>query len=55
MSEFLEMGGYARFVWSAFGISLMVLIATVWLTKRSLTATRERLRRRLQSQQAVQT
>jgi heme exporter protein CcmD len=49
------MGGYARSVWSAFGISLVVLIITVWLTKRSLTTTQEHLRRRLQSQKAVQT
>jgi len=50
LNEFLEMGGYARYVWSAFGISAVVLTATVILTKRSLTATRARLARRLQSQ-----
>ncbi len=49
MNEFVEMGGYARYVWSAFGISLTVLVATVWLTRRSLRLTRERLARRLQS------
>ena len=54
MTEFLDMGGYARFVWSAYGISLVVLSITVWLTKRSLAATRKSLRQRLQSQQAVQ-
>ncbi len=54
MTEFLDMGGYARFVWSAYGISLTVLSITVWLTKRSLTATRERLKQRLQSQRTVQ-
>ena len=54
LSEFLDMGGYARYVWSAFGLSLVVLSATVWFTKRSLAATRERLRRRLHSQQQVQ-
>ena len=54
MNEFLEMGGYARYVWSAFGISLSVLIATVWLTKRQLRQTRERLTRRLRSAGQVQ-
>lgn len=29
MSEFLNMGGYAVFVWSSFGISLLVLIANI--------------------------
>ncbi len=45
------MGGYARYVWSAYGISLVVLTATVFLTKRHLTATRARLARRLASRQ----
>ena len=54
MANFLEMGGYARFVWGAFGFSLVVLIGTVWLAKRGLRQTREQLTRRLQSQQGVQ-
>ena len=29
MSEFLNMGGYAVFVWSSFGISLLVLLANI--------------------------
>ena len=31
MTEFLSMGGYAAYVWSAYGISLAVLLANVWL------------------------
>ena len=49
MGEFIEMGGYGSYVWSAFGLSFTVLLATVWLTKRGLRQTRERLARRLQS------
>ena len=29
MSEFLNMGGYAVFVWSSFGISFVVLLLNV--------------------------
>ncbi len=29
MNEFLNMGGYATFVWSSFGISIAVLILNV--------------------------
>jgi heme exporter protein CcmD len=49
MNEFLEMGGYARYVWSAFGVSLIVLTGMIYLTKRSLRNTRAQLARRLHS------
>ena len=29
MSEFLHMGGYATYVWSSYGISLVVLLANL--------------------------
>jgi len=31
MKDFLEMGGYAMYVWSAYGISLVVLVLNVIL------------------------
>jgi len=43
MSEFLAMGGYAAFVWPAYGVSLIVLGAAVAWT----LATSRRVRRRL--------
>jgi len=49
LAEFIDMGGYGPYVWSAFGLSFTVLLATVWLTKRGLRQTRARLARRLQS------
>jgi len=49
LAEFFEMGGYARYVWSAWGISAAALIATVVLTHASLRSTQAKLRRRLQS------
>lgn len=35
MSDFWAMGGYAAYVWPAYGISLLSLSAVVWLTVRA--------------------
>ena len=35
MSSFLQMGGYAAYVWSAYGITLLVLVLNVWSARRS--------------------
>jgi heme exporter protein D len=35
MSEFLRMGGYAPYVWSAYGITLVTLVLNVWWIRRS--------------------
>ena len=51
MIEFLAMGGYAKYVWSAFGISLLVLFAAVYLNKRYLAGTQQRVLRRILSQE----
>ncbi len=51
MSEFLAMGGYAKYVWSAYSITLVVLVFAVVLTKRALTNTRMRVIRRRASLQ----
>jgi heme exporter protein D len=29
-SEFLAMGGHAPYVWSAWGVTALLLVATVW-------------------------
>jgi len=34
MSDFFAMGGYAPYVWSAYGITLFVLILNGWLAGR---------------------
>ncbi len=34
MSEFLRMGGYAPYVWSAYGVTLIVLIYNAWAAYR---------------------
>jgi heme exporter protein D len=43
MEQFLAMGGYAAYVWPAYGISLAVLLAAVVWT----VAAERRVRRRL--------
>jgi heme exporter protein D len=35
MSHFLAMGGYAAYVWPAYGVSLLGLIAALVLTLRA--------------------
>jgi len=44
LTEFIHMGGYAPYVWSSYGIALLVVAANVmqpWLRHRSL---RQRIR-----------
>lgn len=42
MSEFLAMGGNGPYVWSAYGITLVILIWNIW-------SARARLKRRLEA------
>ena len=35
MGEFLNMGGYGNYVWSAYGIALVVLVSNVVVPRRS--------------------
>jgi heme exporter protein D len=34
MSEFFAMGGYAPYVWTAYGITLVVVVLNVWSARR---------------------
>ncbi len=47
MKEFLDMGGYAAFVWPAWGLTFVVVILNVIWARRSLARSREEARRRL--------
>jgi len=38
LSSFLNMGGYAGFVWPSFGISVLVLVVLLVASLRSLSA-----------------
>jgi heme exporter protein D len=31
LTEFLHMGGYAFYVWTSYGIALVVLVANAWI------------------------
>ncbi|CAG0944932.1 hypothetical protein GPROT2_02935 [Gammaproteobacteria bacterium] len=46
MSDFLDMGGYALWVWSAFGLTLVVLLANIIGADRRYHSTLRRLRLR---------
>lgn len=46
MREFLQMGGYAFYVWSSFGLTTVVLIANWWLAKRRYAQAALLVRRR---------
>ena len=46
MQEFLAMGGYAAFVWPAFGLSAAVLVYNAWAARRFLAKQLADARRR---------
>jgi heme exporter protein D len=47
VSEFFAMGGYAKYVWSSFGITAIVLMLNLLAARRQLRQIRERLQLRL--------
>ena len=47
MQEFLAMGGYARFVWPAYGVTFAAIFLNVWLARRLLRSAQSEARRRL--------
>jgi heme exporter protein CcmD len=47
MSQFLDMGGYAAFVWPAYAVTLAVVVLNVVWARRALARAREAARRRL--------
>ena len=44
MSEFFAMGGYAPFVWSAYGITLVVMVLNAWAARRRRGQALDRVR-----------
>jgi heme exporter protein D len=48
--EFLEMGGYAPYVWGSYGIFAIVMIANLVVPLRRARRVRERLGRELRFQ-----
>jgi len=47
MSEFLNMGGYAAYVWPSYGLTLVVIVLNIVWARRLLAKSREDARRRL--------
>lgn len=43
MSDFLAMGGYGAFIWPAYGVSLLALIAIVWQSWAAWRAAKKKL------------
>jgi heme exporter protein CcmD len=41
--EFLKMGGYAAYVWSAYGITLTVILFNIWAARRARRLPLERV------------
>ena len=44
MSDFLHMGGYAAYVWTAYGITLVVIVVNGWLAVRGHARSLARVR-----------
>jgi heme exporter protein CcmD len=53
VADFLEMGGYARYVWTAFGLTTVVMVANYVAARRRYATTRDRLARKLARQLAA--
>ena len=47
MIRFLAMGGYAAYVWPAYGLTLGVIVLNIIWARRLLARSREEARRRL--------
>ena len=50
MTQFLHMGGYAAFVWPAYGVTLLVVLLNIFWARRLLWQAKQEARRRLATQ-----
>jgi heme exporter protein D len=50
MNEFLAMGGYAAYVWSAFGITAFAMIVLAFLARRADRRARLHIKQRISLQ-----
>jgi heme exporter protein D len=51
MKEFLDMGGYAAFVWPSYAVTLGVVALNIYWARRHLAQARAAARRRLAAQE----
>jgi heme exporter protein D len=47
VNEFLNMGGYAAYVWPSYGLTLVIIVLNIVWARRLLSRSREEARRRL--------
>ena len=47
MSEFLNMGGYAAYVWPSYGLTLAIIVLNIVWARRLLARSRDEARRRV--------
>lgn len=43
MSEFLDMGEYASYIWASYGAAFVIIVATIIVTKKQQKATRKQV------------
>jgi len=55
MADFLNMGGYAEFVWSAFGITAVTIIANIWSARRRFRSVHDELELRFRREEQLRT
>jgi heme exporter protein D len=54
LAEFLNMGGYATYVWSSYGVAAVVLVANLLIPVQKHRLLLSRLRRRIRQEQNPQ-
>jgi heme exporter protein CcmD len=47
VSEFLDMGGYARYVWPSYALVIGAIVLNIWWARRALKRARTEALRRL--------
>ncbi len=50
MMEFLEMGGYARYVWPSYALTLTIIVLNIIWARNAMKRAREEARRRVATQ-----
>ena len=51
MSEFLDMGGYGKYLWPAFGLGFGIVVLNLVLALNSLTGAKQDARKRIEMSQ----
>jgi heme exporter protein CcmD len=54
LHDFLDMSGYAAYVWPCYGLTLVVLLWNLWSARRQLQGETVRAKRRAQAQRESQ-